>query len=155
MVAGGDRRILRASDADRDAVVALLRHHGAAGRLDVTEISDRISQALEAKTLGQLDALLVDLPADDDARTREALQPRWSEVARSQRALPRILLLGLIDLYVLMLWIAGGERGATLPVLVLIASVVLVVRRLQRVAAREARRRERVLRRGGPGGPLL
>lgn len=150
MVDGGDRRVLRASDAERDAVVALLRHHGAAGRLDVDEMSERISQALEAKTLGQLDALLVDLPRDAGP-SRDALQPRWGEVARSERVLPRILLLGLIDLYVLMFWMVGGHQGVTLPILVLIVSVVLVVRRVQRVAAREARRRERALRRDGPG----
>jgi hypothetical protein len=60
----GDPRI-RASDADRDRVVALLREHHAAGRLDPDEVRERIDKALEAKTMGDLDALMADLPAID------------------------------------------------------------------------------------------
>lgn len=54
---------LRASDADRDACVADLRHHAAAGRLDVDELGERIEQALAAKTVRQLGELQADLPA--------------------------------------------------------------------------------------------
>jgi len=60
----GDPRI-RASDADRDRAAALLREHHAAGRLTAEEFHDRMNQALEAKTLGELDELLADLPAID------------------------------------------------------------------------------------------
>jgi hypothetical protein len=58
----GDPRI-RASDADRDRATALLREHHAAGRLTAEEFQDRMDRALEAKTLGELDELLADLPA--------------------------------------------------------------------------------------------
>jgi hypothetical protein len=60
----GDPRI-RASDADRDRVTALLREHHAAGRLTAEEFGDRMDRALDAKTLGELDELLADLPAID------------------------------------------------------------------------------------------
>jgi hypothetical protein len=60
----GDPRI-RASDADRDRAAALLREHHAAGRLTAEEFHDRMNQALEAKTLGELDELLADLPPID------------------------------------------------------------------------------------------
>jgi hypothetical protein len=60
----GDPRI-RASDADRDRTAALLREHHAAGRLTAEEFHDRMDTALEAKTLGELDGLLSDLPAID------------------------------------------------------------------------------------------
>ena len=60
----GDPRI-RASDADRDRVAALLREHHAAGRLTAEEFHDRMDKALEAKTLGELDELMADLPAID------------------------------------------------------------------------------------------
>lgn len=53
---------LRVSDADRDAVVQQLGEHAAAGRLTLAEHSERIEQAMEAKTRGQLDVLLTDLP---------------------------------------------------------------------------------------------
>jgi Domain of unknown function (DUF1707) len=57
----GDPRI-RASDADRDRAAALLREHHAAGRLTVEEFGERMERALQAKTLGEIDELLEDLP---------------------------------------------------------------------------------------------
>jgi uncharacterized membrane protein len=63
---------LRASDADRDRVASLLREHHAAGRLTAQEFHDRVDKALEAKTLGELDALLKDLPSIDLYRLPDA-----------------------------------------------------------------------------------
>ncbi len=60
----GDPRI-RASDADRDRTTALLREHHAAGRLTAEEFQERMERAFDAKTLGELDELLADLPAID------------------------------------------------------------------------------------------
>jgi len=72
----GNPRI-RASDADRDRVASLLREHHAAGRLTAEEFHERMDRALEARTLGELDELLADLPAIDlyqlpDASLRRA-----------------------------------------------------------------------------------
>ena len=53
----------RAGDADRDSVVRALRDHLVAGRLTLDEFSDRTGAALVARTKGELDALLADLPA--------------------------------------------------------------------------------------------
>jgi len=52
----------RASDADRDRVVTLLRDHCVVGRLTLDEFSERTGLALAARTQGDLDAVLVDLP---------------------------------------------------------------------------------------------
>jgi hypothetical protein len=60
----GDPRI-RASDADRDRAAALLREHHAAGRLTAEEFHERMDRAMEARTLGELDELMSDLPAID------------------------------------------------------------------------------------------
>ncbi len=56
---------IRASDSDRDRTAALLREHHAAGRLTAEEFHERLDQAYAAKTLGELDELLSDLPAID------------------------------------------------------------------------------------------
>jgi DUF1707 SHOCT-like domain len=56
---------IRASDADRDRTAALLREHHAAGRLSADEFNERLDQAYAAKTLGELDQLLSDLPGID------------------------------------------------------------------------------------------
>ncbi|HEX4088570.1 MAG TPA: DUF1707 domain-containing protein [Trebonia sp.] len=60
----GDPRV-RASDADRERTAALLREHHAVGRLTPEEFSERVDKAFAAKTLGDLEALLSDLPAID------------------------------------------------------------------------------------------
>jgi len=54
---------LRASDADRDAVLAQLSENFQAGRLTSEEFEDRSGRALSARTVGELDGLMTDLPA--------------------------------------------------------------------------------------------
>jgi Domain of unknown function (DUF1707) len=84
----GDPRI-RASDADRDRVAALLREHHAAGRLTAEEFNERMDAALDAKTLGELDELLADLPVIDlyrlphESMRRPADLPHQSLVPRT------------------------------------------------------------------------
>src|SRR5829696_6659453 len=63
---------LRASDADRESIVAQLREHGAAGRLDVDELEQRVGAAYAARTHGELGRLLSDLPAARRAPARPA-----------------------------------------------------------------------------------
>lgn len=53
---------LRASDDERESIVTQLREHGAAGRLDVEELEERVAAAYTARTHGELGALLTDLP---------------------------------------------------------------------------------------------
>jgi Domain of unknown function (DUF1707) len=60
----GDPR-LRASDADRERISELLREHHAVGRLTAEEFHHRLERVFEARTLGELDELLADLPAID------------------------------------------------------------------------------------------
>ena len=54
---------LRIADADRDRTVERLRAAAAEGRLDPDELEERVSNALSARTQGDLDAVLRDLPA--------------------------------------------------------------------------------------------
>jgi hypothetical protein len=55
---------LRASDADRQRVVAALERHTSAGRLTLDEFSDRVGQVFAAATLGELAIVTRDLPSD-------------------------------------------------------------------------------------------
>ena len=58
-----DRRLaLRASDADRDHVAALLGQALSEGRLDSEEHAERLEHVYAAKTLGELRPLVADLP---------------------------------------------------------------------------------------------
>lgn len=60
-----DPKLLRASDDDRDRTASLLREHHAVGRLSPEEFQERLDKTFEAKTLGDLDELLADLPHID------------------------------------------------------------------------------------------
>jgi hypothetical protein len=51
-----------ASDTDRDRVAHQLQAHFEAGRLTLAELDDRVGAALQARTLGELVAITVDLP---------------------------------------------------------------------------------------------
>lgn len=54
---------LRASDADREHTVELLRDHAVDGRLTLEEFTDRMSAAYLARTNDELTELVRDLPA--------------------------------------------------------------------------------------------
>ena len=54
---------IRASDAERERVATELREHAAEGRLDVDELDERLQQAYDARTRGDLEQLTADLPA--------------------------------------------------------------------------------------------
>src|SRR6201994_3924476 len=53
--------VLRASDADRDRVIELLRAAVADGRLDQAEFDERVDAALAARTIDALAPLTADL----------------------------------------------------------------------------------------------
>nr|WP_031062509.1 DUF1707 domain-containing protein [Streptomyces ochraceiscleroticus] len=54
---------IRASDADRDRIAAILREALAEGRLDAEEHAERIDGVYRAKAMGELEPLIGDLPA--------------------------------------------------------------------------------------------
>jgi len=63
---------IRASDEDRDRTAALLREHHAVGRLTPEEFAERLDKVYTAKTVGELDELMTDLPAIDLYRLPDA-----------------------------------------------------------------------------------
>ena len=56
-------RAVRASDAEREESVALLRHAAAEGRLTFEELADRLDDAWRAVSRADLERLTADLPA--------------------------------------------------------------------------------------------
>lgn len=56
-------KAIRASDAERAAVVDRLNHACTEGRLTLEEFSERVERVYTAKERGELDALVADLPA--------------------------------------------------------------------------------------------
>src|SRR5271155_3346624 len=61
------RGSLRVSHEDRDEVAEALRVAAGDGRLTADELDERLESALTARTYGELEALLTDLPASPGA----------------------------------------------------------------------------------------
>ncbi|HVL83272.1 MAG TPA: DUF1707 domain-containing protein [Pseudonocardia sp.] len=57
-------RELRAADSDRERVVERLRRAVGEGRLTIDEFEERAAAAYAARTYGELDILIADLPRD-------------------------------------------------------------------------------------------
>ncbi len=64
------RATLRASDADRELIAERLRQAATEGRLLAEEFEERLGAALSARTYGELDAVVADLPAPRAAVSR-------------------------------------------------------------------------------------
>jgi Domain of unknown function (DUF1707) len=58
----GDTVGVRAADADREAVADRLQAAAREGRIDFAELEDRLGRAYGARTYGELEALVTDLP---------------------------------------------------------------------------------------------
>jgi hypothetical protein len=68
---------LRASDADRERTVELLREHAVQGRLTLEEFTDRMSAAYLARTNDELAELARDLPSGDALRVSRRRPTRF------------------------------------------------------------------------------
>jgi hypothetical protein len=80
-----DRSAFRASDADREQVAEALRQAAADGRLTLTELDERIEALYAAKTYGELEPVVSDLPGVLGPTLRD---PNASAVTPRQSAIP-------------------------------------------------------------------
>jgi hypothetical protein len=115
---------LRASDAEREAVVEQLRRHAAEGRLDPEELEQRVSAAYAARTHGELVPLTADLPSMP--RSRPA---REVERHRHRRSLVPTSLI-TADVISVLVWLAAGADSSFWPKWVFLATAIVFVRRL-------------------------
>ncbi|MEV7421003.1 DUF1707 domain-containing protein [Streptomyces sp. NPDC091212] len=76
-VAPAEPPAIRASDADRDRIADILREALAEGRLDADEHAERIDSVYRAKTVGELEPLVSDLPAAGAQARPAAAQAPW------------------------------------------------------------------------------
>jgi hypothetical protein len=109
------RAPLRASDADREQVAERLRQATAEGRLHPDELDHRLGAALSAKTYGELDGLVADLPSPAVARRRPSLAPLVPPVVALALAIPVALVVLALVVFVItglfvgwLLWLVIG-----------------------------------------------
>ena len=120
---------MRASDADRDAVVADLSVHFEAGRLTAGELDERTGRALAARTWGELGELAADLPATRPApRAPAASSSSAQGRPPSGRVAPPSIaaLAGLAIAAVVLVNVAYGGWG----LIWLLLPALLIARRL-------------------------
>jgi hypothetical protein len=75
LIAMNRRGSLRASDADRDHFIERLHRAATEGRIGAEELEQRVAAALKARTYGDLDATVADLPRPRE-RERERADRR-------------------------------------------------------------------------------
>jgi len=115
------RSLLKASDADREHVAERLRRATGEGRLVAEELEERLGLALTARTYGELDAVVADLPTE---RTkRRSATPLWVKgtfalaivmAVLAVAALVTLVLIGLAGAWVawaVIAWLFFGRRG--------------------------------------------
>jgi hypothetical protein len=85
-----DPRELRVSDAERMHVVNVLQKAIGHGMLNLDEFTARTDQALAAKTRGELNALLVDLPGVTHRDSNSPVRPQPVELRAVMSSVRRI-----------------------------------------------------------------
>jgi len=126
---------MRASDADRDAVVAALSENFQAGRLTTEELEDRTGRALAARTVGQLDELTADLPAPQPVPAATPVAP----VRRPWYPLTLPIIIPIAALAVVAMVLAASKGMNAWGGLWVIPVALLIARR---VAGRRGIRRD-------------
>ena len=74
---GAGTPAIRASDAEREAVVARLQTAGGEGRLALEELAERLDRAFAATTRDELETLTRDLPQERPEQLPAAKSRRW------------------------------------------------------------------------------
>ncbi len=97
---------LRASDADRERVVARLREHYEVGRLSDDELSDRVEAAYAARTDAELDALTADLPSPHQPAPRRRRRRSGGALGASVRI--HFAIYAVVNLLLIGIWAASG-----------------------------------------------
>jgi hypothetical protein len=105
----------RAGDADRNRTADLLKEAHAAGYLTLEEVDERLGAALTARTRGELDRLVADLPPEWRAGQERGRQPAGPP--RQRPALPpeAAWLLPLLVVLAALVALAVVSRGFFFP----------------------------------------
>jgi uncharacterized membrane protein YccC len=123
-----DRSDLRVSDEQRDRAAAEIREHFAAGRLTDEELSERVQAAYDARTQGELETLMADLPKLPATRAEQK-----AEIAQRRRDLERRLLQEAgggsgAFLICTAIWLASGASGFFWPIFVALGVLIPLVK---------------------------
>ena len=118
------------ADADRSTAADELRLHYDSGRLTLDEFEGRLAEVNAARTRGDLEQALRQLPRSEPPASLRLRDRRWSSLA---------LQYALINVICILVWaVSGAQIHDFWPKWVLLGTVVMYLRR---VGYRSARRR--------------
>lgn len=110
------RKTIRASDSDREQSASRLRDGYSHGRLTLDELQQRLDEAYASKTLAQLDALLADLPIQDQMPPIPTPEADPAAAAGRKRVRERVLTYVILMLFLVSLWAISGRQGSFWPI---------------------------------------
>lgn len=119
------RSSLRASDADRERVAERLKQASTEGRILAHELEDRLGAAFHARTYGDLDAVVADLPG---ARMARRSRSRSREFVAEQPLAAAVLLVVVAISVLVMAAVVVAGLLAFSGVWMVLAILVLVHR---------------------------
>ncbi|MFD7154483.1 DUF1707 domain-containing protein [Kribbella sp. NPDC059898] len=150
---------IRIGDREREDAVRRLGEHYEAGRLTAEEHSDRVEQALKAKTEADIGQLFADLPGQQQTTAGEGeswagpwgwSKPPWTApqnaaaesapgpggrppwAARgfiSRVPLPLLIMLGVLGVLASIGCVFGGGHPPILPIALIVAAVFIIRKR--------------------------
>jgi len=126
---------IRASDADREHAVGLLRDGYACGRITLDEFDERTTAAFASRTWGELRKLTQDLPAPGQRAPLPAA-PASLQQARAARPAPAcdgpaLMPVLTIALFWLALTFTAHAAGALIPVVLIVLMAVQMAGRVR------------------------
>jgi hypothetical protein len=101
----------RVGDADRNGTVELLKEAHAAGYLSLEEADERLGAALGARTRGELDRLVADLPPEWRARQGRARQAPGAPARRRDLPPEAVWVVPLVVIAAGLVLLAVVTRG--------------------------------------------
>jgi Domain of unknown function (DUF1707) len=115
------------ADSDRATAADEVRLHYDSGRLTLDEFESRLAEVHAARTRGDLEHALRQLPQAEPPASLRVRDIRWSSLA---------LQYALVNLACVLVWLFSGAQGDFWPKWVLVGTLVMYLRRLGRRSGR-------------------
>ena len=117
------------ADADRTTAADEMRQHYDSGRLTLEEFESRLAEVHAARTRGDLEHALRQLPRSEPPASLRLRDRRWSSLA---------IQYALVNVVCILVWAFSDPHSDFWPKWVLLGTLIMYLRRL----GRRSRRRE-------------